>query len=43
MLVEDTFAGLAWLLEHASTLGVDIGGVAVMRDSAGGEICRVGR
>ena len=37
-LVEDTFVGLAWLLENGSRLGIDSRRVAVMGDSAGGGI-----
>lgn len=37
-LVEDTYSGLQWLVEHASELGVDAKRIAVMGDSGGGGV-----
>jgi len=36
--VEDSYAGLSWLADHASELGIDANRIAVMGDSAGGGI-----
>jgi acetyl esterase/lipase len=34
--IEDCYAGLSWLFEHASSLNIDVGRVGVMGESAGG-------
>lgn len=36
--VEDAYAGLEWLADHAGELGVDASRIAIMGDSAGGGI-----
>ena len=35
-LAADVYAGLTWLVDHATDLGVDVGRLAVMGDSGGG-------
>jgi acetyl esterase/lipase len=37
-LAEDTFAGVTWLIAHASKLGVDTNRIAIMGDSGGGGV-----
>jgi acetyl esterase/lipase len=34
--IEDCYAGLAWLMDNAEKLGIDIGRIGVMGESAGG-------
>jgi acetyl esterase len=37
--LEDVYAGLVWLSEHAGELGVDAGRIAIHGSSAGGGLC----